>query len=267
MKTRPKRNVWQILTGKRHVSCALPVYLLGGLILIAAALDAKKPDKPGGGNSGGGGTVGGIVDDIVGGGGNIIGDPTGLTTAKYHLSEWNVRGDYQIVGPTIMVIDGDFDIGNNTITIAPTGSLIVYVGGDADAKGNGAINNTGVPSQFILLGTHPRKDADEDPDHSLTLSGNGALTGVVYAPNAEYRTNGGGNAGHTSGSIVALQIRFNGSPGPFHFDIALRDLDLGFGGFKLDSYQLKASGDATPSEKSQIIFGSSDYAALFSSLF
>ena len=166
-----------------------------------------------------------------------------------------------------MVIDGDFDIGNNTIDIAPTGSLEVYVGGNIKASGNGAINNSGVPSQLLVFGTHPEKKTSESPDYTLTLSGNGALTGVVYAPNAEYRTNGGGNAGHTSGSVVALEIRFNGSPGPFHFDEALKDLDLGFGGYTLRSYSLKPNGQPIASPGHQSIFEAKDYADLFGQLF
>lgn len=224
-----------------------------GSLTSLSDLEAKKPNNPGGGGGGGGGAT--------------IGDSTGASVAKFHLSDWKVQGDYQIVGPTIMVIDGDFNIGNNTITIAPTGSLELYVGGNITANGNGAINNSGVPSQLLVFGTHPEKKPSESPDYSLTLSGNGALTGVVYAPNAEYRTNGGGNAGHTSGSVVALDIRFNGSPGPFHFDEALRDLDLGFGGYKLTNYRLKPSGDATPSEKGKAAFGTSNYKSLFDSLF
>ncbi|HKK18945.1 MAG TPA: hypothetical protein VJ952_09730 [Opitutales bacterium] len=226
-----------------------------------STLEAKKKDK-GGGNSGGGNSGGGNS-----GGGSKIGDASGTTVTKFHLSSWRVRGDYEIVGPTIMVIDGDLNIGNNTITIASTGSLELYVGGDIDANGRGSINNTGVPSQLIVLGTHPTKQPTESPDYSWTLSGNGALTGVVYAPNAEYRTNGGGNAGQTSGSVVALDVRFNGSPGPFHFDEALEDLDLGLGNYSLSTYELKPNGNSTASEKGEAVFGSTDYKSLFEQLF
>lgn len=243
-----------------------------------STLEAKKKDKDkgnsggsgnsGNGNSGGNGNSAGNGDgNGNSAGGNQIGDPSGARITKYHLSSWNVRGDYEIVGPTVMVIDEDLDIGNNTITITPTGSLELYVGGKINANGKGAINNTGVPSQLLVLGTHPTKQASESPDYSWTLSGNGAFTGVVYAPNAEYRTNGGGNAGHTSGSVVALDVRFNGSPGPFHFDEALEDLDLGLGGYKLNNYELKANGDLTASEDGELVFGSSDYASLFKQLF
>ncbi|PXA04506.1 hypothetical protein DDZ13_04845 [Coraliomargarita sinensis] len=225
-------------------------------------LEAKKKDKGNGnGNSGGGNSGGGNS------GGGQIGDASGNTVTNYHLDEWNVRGDYEIVGPTVMVIDGDLDIGNNTITITSTGSLELYVGGNINATGRGSINNTGVPSQLVVLGTHPEKQATDSPDYSWTLSGNGSLTGVVYAPNAEYRTNGGGNAGQTSGSVVALDIRFNGSPGPFHFDEALKDLDLGLGDYSLSTYELKANGDSAASEKGEIVFGSSDYKSLFEQLF
>ncbi len=209
-----------------------------------------------GGNSGGGSSSG-----------TQIGDATGLTTAKYHLSSWNVSGDIEVVGPVIMVIDGDFDIGNHTVTISNGGSLELYVGGNITVSGNGGINNTDVPSKLMVFGTHPAKTAGETPDYSWTLSGNGYLSGVVYAPNAEYLTNGGGSGGATLGSVVALDIRFNGSPGPFHFDEALEDLDTPFKGYSLSSYKLLKTGELTPSDSAQQVVGDSDYDALFSRLF
>jgi hypothetical protein len=135
-------------------------------------LEAKKKDKDngngggnsGGGNSGGGNSGGGNSGGGNSGGGNQIGDATGATVTKFHLSSWRVRGDYEIVGPTVMVIDGDFNIGNNTITITSTGSLELYVGGNINANGRGSINNTGVPSQLIVLGTHPTKQPTDSPD-------------------------------------------------------------------------------------------------------
>ena len=243
------------------------IRVLGLLVLCASLpisvteLDAKK--GKGGGNSGGGGNPGGGGNS----GGSTIGDASGATTARYHLSSWNVRGNYTIVGPTVMVVDGDVNIGNNTVTIAPTGSLTLYVGGNMKANGRGSINNLGVPSQLMVFGTHPEKLPSESPDYSLTLSGNGALTGIVYAPNAQYRTNGGGNAGQTSGSVVALDVRFNGSPGPFHYDVALRDLDLPFGGYALSNYELRPAGDLAPSSSARTVLGNSDYDSLFTSLF
>lgn len=232
------------------------------LPLSLQEVEAKKPADTGKPDTGGG------KPDTGGGGGDTkIGDATGSKVTKYHLSSWTLGGDYEVVGPTIMVIDGDFDIGNNIITIKPTGSLELFVGGNITASGKGAINNTGVPSQLIVKGTHPEKQPTDSPDFSWTLSGNGALTGVVYAPNAEYRTNGGGNAGHTSGSVVALDVRFNGSPGPFHFDEALKELDLGLGGYSLGTYELRANGDVSASKEAETVFGSSDYEALFNQLF
>jgi len=199
--------------------------------------------------------------------GNQIGDSTGSSTAKYHLSSWNVSGDYTIVGPTIMVIDGDLDIGNNTIDIATTGSLELYVGGNIKVNGKGGINNLGVPAQLLVFGTHPEVEDGSSPAYSWTLSGNGALTGVVYAPNAEYRTNGGGNGGFTSGSIVALDIRFNGSPGPFHFDEALADLVLPFGGYSLSSYELLKNGSYGTSTSASEVFGNKNYDEIFKELY
>lgn len=201
--------------------------------------------------------------------GNLIGSgATSSSPEKIHLKDgWDVRGDYTIVGPTVLVIDGNFDIGNNTIDIAPTGSLELYVSGDITVNGNGGINNMGIPANLQAYGTQPMVEPTASPLNTWTLSGNGALSGVVYAPSVEYRTNGGGNGGYTSGSVVALDIRFNGSPGPFHFDEALDDLILPFGGYSMDIYELRKNGDYTPSDDAKEIFGSKDYATLFQQLY
>lgn len=65
---------------------------------------------------------------------------------------------------------------------------------------------------------------------------------------------------------VALKIRFNGSPGPFHFDEALADLVLPFGGYSLSSYKLLKNG-SNGSLASATVFGNADYEALFKQLY
>jgi hypothetical protein len=258
---------------KTHHTQTLGKYLiliLGLLALSLSTVEAKKDkDKNPPGNSGGGNSAGGNSGGGNSGGGTQIG--AGATQANpariYLASGWNVNGDYTVVGPTILVIDGDLDIGNNTIDIAPTGSLQLYVSGDITVNGNGGINNQGIPANLLAFGTHPSVAESAGPTHSWTLSGNSAFTGVIYAPNAEYRTNGGGSGGYTSGSVVALKIRFNGSPGPFHFDEALTDLVLPFGGYSMSSYELLRNGSNGNLTAASTVFGSTDYDALFKQLY
>src|SRR4030095_2977115 len=76
--------------------------------------------------------------------------------------------------------------GNAKITIATNASLKIYMGGaSASIGGNGLANLTGNAANFAYLGL---------PTHtSLSFSGNGGFTGVVYAPNADFTLGGGGN--------------------------------------------------------------------------
>ncbi len=240
---------------------ALLLALCAALALGVSEVDAKKGGKPGGGGGkpGGGG----------GGGAQVIGVPGATTPERYHLSELNLSGDLEVVGPVVMVVDNDISLGNHTIQITGDGSMELYVGGNVSVGGNpdSGFNNTNVPSKLIVYGTHPHKNDNESPDYTISLNGNGAFTGVLYAPNADYRKNGGGNAGESKGSVVAMDITFNGSPGPFHFDEALEDLVAPFGGYTLSTYRLKQPGDLAPSDGAVEVLGRSDYESLFASLF
>lgn len=102
--------------------CKYLILVMGLSAMSLNTVEAKKdkdnnpPGNSGGGNSGGGNQIG------VG--------ATQANPAKIYLANgWNVSGDYTVVGPTILVIDGHFDIGNNTIDIAASGSLELYVSG------------------------------------------------------------------------------------------------------------------------------------------
>lgn len=196
-----------------------------------------------------------------------IGDPTGATVTRIHVDEWRVNGTYKVVGPVEMVVDGDITMGNNNVYIASNANLTVYIGGNITVAGSGGFNNRGKPENLIVMGTHPERTIEQGPEYDITLSGNGLITAVVYVPNARYITNGGGSSGYTSGSVVALEAAFNGTPGPFHFDEALRELDLGFLGYELSRYTLMSTGDETASEMGEEVFGASNYRELFRTLF
>jgi len=216
-------------------------------------------ESNGKGNGGSGGDTSGSS--------NTFGTTDGTTTYIHLPNDYSVPGNINIVGPTVILAEGDFDIGNNQVNIGPNGSLVLYAAGNISVNGNGGFNNTQVPSKLIINGLHPEKNPGESPDYSITLSGNGFLSGVVYAPNAKYVSNGGGNSGATLGSIVALEIRFNGSPGPFHFDEALKNIETPFGGYKLDKYKLLKNGKQSPSATVETVVGTGDYKSLFDSLF
>jgi len=167
-----------------------------------------------------------------------IGTPGVITT--YRLSELDLKSNQtlNINGPVVLQITGDSDI-KGTFQVTATGSVTIYTNGDFTVGGNGTVNNVGVPSKLVLYGTNPTELGQE-----LILHGNGALSGVVYAPNAYLSLRGGGNSGEMFGAVVAYRIFMNGNYA-FHYDEALDDFGGGRPTFRLRNWQELV----TPSEK------------------
>lgn len=115
--------------------------------------------------------------------------------------------------------------GNASIYITPGSSLKIYTAGDISLGGNGVANGgtaAGVtvatanqPASFQVWGT-------STTTQNIAIAGNGALSGVVYAPNANVTINGNGDV---MGSVVANNITLTGNAA-FHYDESLGD----FGG-------------------------------------
>jgi hypothetical protein len=203
----------------------------------------------------------GLVSDITSSDGEQLGF-SGSTKIKYHFKSLTLGGDMTIEGPVLMVIDDDFTIGNNQLTVTSNGSLEVYLGGSLNMGGSGSLNNEGVPANAIIYGTHP----DTDTSSSITLNGNSSINAVIYTPNADFTSNGGGNNGAILGSIVAQNIILNGN-GSVLFDEALKNLEPSFRGYSLSTYNLMRNGAHTPSESAKQVVGSDDYSELFDKLF
>ena len=62
--------------------------------------------------------------------------------------------------------------------------------------------------------------------NTLTVSGNGSMSAVVYAPNADISAKGGGNSGFMMGSLVGYSLKFTGND-CFYYDESLGDDDDG----------------------------------------
>jgi hypothetical protein len=107
--------------------------------------------------------------------------------------------------------------GNGGIEVQTGNHLSMYVAGDISIAGNGAVNSN-APANFQLWGT--RTTADQ----TISVSGNGQLNAVIYAPNADLTMNGGGASGAVRGAAVARNITINGGSS-FSYDEALADLD------------------------------------------
>jgi hypothetical protein len=154
-------------------------------------------------------------------GGGLI----GTTNYTYLLVSGNYQLDHltmasanklYVTGDAILYVTGDVDItGNASIEIANGATLQLYVGGaSANLGGNGVINGSGNATNFFYKGL--------PANTSLSISGNGTFTGMIYAPNAALNLNGGGN--NTTdfvGAIVTNTADLNGHYN-FHYDEALK---------------------------------------------
>jgi hypothetical protein len=117
---------------------------------------------------------------------------------------------------------------STTVTITP--KLEIFTQADVDISGNG-VASSAKPENFKLWGTRPQSNPSPQ---SLTINGNGVLSAVVYAPNANISMHGGGNSGNVYGSMIGKTITVTGNSA-FHYDEALAELDGG-GAFGLSKW-------------------------------
>jgi hypothetical protein len=151
--------------------------------------------------------------------GAVSGDATigaaGATGTYTATSVANTNGrTIEILGNVTLVVSQYVDI-KGTLVVRPDSSLTVYVRGDFEAGGNGAVNQTGLPKNLVIYGT-----AATSGGQTIKLHGNGVLHAAVYAPNANVELKGGGSSGEACGSIVANDVRITGNYA-FHYDEAL----------------------------------------------
>jgi hypothetical protein len=109
--------------------------------------------------------------------------------------------------------------GNSGIDVNASGSLNVYTNGNISIAGRGFANDNNNAATAMFWGTN-------STSQTVSISGNGTLTGIVYAPNASVSLNGGGTSGMMQGAVVASSISMNGHT-EFHYDDALGRLTTG----------------------------------------
>lgn len=126
--------------------------------------------------------------------------------------------------------------GNGGIDIASGSTLTMYSAGDVSIGGNGVTNGsydpdsplsstnaTNSPSSFQFYGTRSASAVETSGEQSISISGNGVLSGVVYAPNADISLTGGGSSGQILGAMVGNTVSVTGNS-IFHYDEALSNL-------------------------------------------
>lgn len=139
-----------------------------------------------------------------------------LGSGTYVLDSLSMSGQSQmlVTGNATLYVKGSVAMaGQSQIIISQGASLQIYVGGDADLKGNGVMNYNMDALKFALLGLPTCT--------SIDLGGNAAFTGTIYAPSAAFKAGGGGaNSYDCVGSVIAKSISMNGHF-TFHYDESL----------------------------------------------
>jgi hypothetical protein len=149
-----------------------------------------------------GGSVGGTNYTLVLGNGN------------YSLTELSMSGQNKMIvnGNAILYVSGDASMGGQSyIYIATNASLNLYVNGtSASLGGNGIMNANANATNFMYWGT--------TNNTSLSMSGNAAFTGIIYAPDAAFTLGGGGSTDYDFvGASVTASVKMNGHF-KFHYD-------------------------------------------------
>ena len=108
-------------------------------------------------------------------------------------------------------MNGNISIsGSAYILIAPGGSLKLYGGGTKSTlSGGGIANGTGLAANFSYFGMTNNTD--------VSYSGNSALVGTVYAPQADFSISGGADF---YGAAIVNSFSMSGG-GAVHYDEAL----------------------------------------------
>lgn len=149
-----------------------------------------------------------------------------LTSGVWRLgSDLKLSGDETIVvsGNATLIVDPGVSVsmsGRSSIQLSGSSSTLkVYTPGDFSITGNGILNGTdtspGRPTNVQLFGTNTTAGGQ-----TITLTGNAAFSGMVYAPNAGVEIKGGGSSGAFFGSVVGYTILANGGT-TFHYDETL----------------------------------------------
>jgi len=140
------------------------------------------------------------------------------SSGTYTISGFNATLTIGTNAHVNLLVTQDINLtGSDQIVIGPGGSLNLYMQGKAaKIAGNGVANFGGSATNFVYWGL--------PSNESLTINGNGSLTGIIYAPEADLTLNGGGGSVEdVTGASVSGTATLNGNF-QFHYDEMLGDL-------------------------------------------
>jgi hypothetical protein len=137
-----------------------------------------------------------------------------LATGDYYTTG-SLDGTTYVAGDARIVLPNGLNMGgSDMITVGPGASFKMYCDGNScKVSGNGVVNNSGYAANFILYCTTNVTD--------VTFDGNGEFTGVLVAPSANVKMNGGGHSDNDFiGALIVNSVQMNGHY-MFHYDEAL----------------------------------------------
>jgi hypothetical protein len=136
-----------------------------------------------------------------------------LGSGNYQLS--NFSGNVLITGDAVLHVTHNLSFtGNDYLEIAPGARLQIFMSGtSANFGGNATWNKDGSALNLQYWGL--------PSNTSVSVGGNGAFTGTIYAPQAELTLNGGGKDEYDFvGASISKTAQLNGKV-QFHYDEAL----------------------------------------------
>lgn len=137
-----------------------------------------------------------------------------LDSGNYQLSSLSFSGQEKVLvrGNAVLYVTGNVAMsGQSSIIINNGASLKLYVAGaSASLGGNGIANPGGRAMNFAYYGL--------PSNTSVSLSGNAAFSGTIYAPQAAFTLGGGGSDSYDFvGASITGSVRMNGHY-RFHYD-------------------------------------------------
>ena len=157
-----------------------------------------------------------------------------LTPGDYKFSSITVSGNGTLTlqGPINIYLTDESD----ALTVSGNGKIIVtsdvniYVDGKCTIGGNGVVNNSNLPEDFIIYSTY------SGSSNGIKITGNGDLYGAVYAPDTEIKIAGNGDV---YGSLIGGSLKVAGN-GDLHYDEALQNISTSISsGYTIGSWEDK----------------------------
>ena len=153
--------------------------------------------------------------------GTIKDDITITSSGKYDRINLKKGKIITVDGPVVLYIIGDVIIKSSAelqvvgADTNPDASLTLYLGGDAEVKNSGAINNKARDAQKVKI-------YGLDGCQSIILKNGSDFYGAIYAPNADVEMM---NSADVFGAVVAKSFEQKNSA-TFNYDASLRDVSI-----------------------------------------